>query len=206
MGYNTLMVDLFNVGGYSENIKATSIANWNVLKMEGFLIELCSNAKFVFGFPPCTDLATSGAIHFESKRELNPNFQIDAVHLCRSVERIGVGAGVAWSLENPRSVLSTMWRKPNYSFDPCMFGGYLPEDDVHPEFPKFIAARDAYPKDTNLWQGNGFVNPPRKPVVLTSRLSTQYLKLGGKSFMTKRIRSCTPRGYFIGLSQLYKKD
>lgn len=34
---------------------------------------------------------------------------------------------VPYMIENPRSVLSTQWRKPDHSFDPWEYGGYLPE-------------------------------------------------------------------------------
>jgi len=37
-----------------------------------------SNVAFVFGFPPCTDLAVSGAAHFSIKYEKDPFFQITA--------------------------------------------------------------------------------------------------------------------------------
>lgn len=42
----------------------------------------------IFAFPPCTDLAVSGAAHFEAKRKANPNFQKEAVALARVVEKI----------------------------------------------------------------------------------------------------------------------
>lgn len=149
----------------------------------------------ISGFPPCTDLAVSGARHFEKKRAEDPQFQEKAVALCRVVESIGEHLQVPWYLENPVSVLSTLWRKPDFYFHPYEFGGYLPEDDVHPRFPEFIAPRDAYPKKTGIWHSKDFVVPTKKPVEPEPGLSRQHLKLGGNGAKTKRIRSETPRGW-----------
>ena len=57
-----------------------------------------------------------------------------------------------------------------------------------------IKARDAYPKETWLWVGNGFTLPRRRPVKVDDGYSDQYERLGGKYPRTKLIRSLTPRG------------
>ena len=99
-------------------------------------------------------------------------------------------------MENPVSVLSTLWRKPDQSFHPYQYGGYIPSDQsVHPKWPDYIAPYDAYPKKTCLWTGNNFVMPDKLPVKPKDGYSTQHLKLGGKSQKTKNIRSATPRGF-----------
>lgn len=152
-------------------------------------------AVLVFGFPECTHLAVSGAAHFASKLKLDPEIQNKATKLAQLVELVGIQLACPWAAENPVSVLSTLWRKPNFMFHPYEFGGYLPEDDVHPQWPEFIAPRDAYPKKTCIWCGNGFVEPLRNPVPTPNGYSQQHLKLGGKSLKTKNIRSATPRGF-----------
>lgn len=103
-------------------------------------------------------------------------------------------------IENPRSVASTLWRKPNFSFEPYDYGGYLPADDVHPEYPEYIQPRDAYPKTTYLWTSEDFTMPLTK-WVQWDVLSKQFLKLGGKSQKTKNIRSASPRGFFVALAE-----
>ena len=151
--------------------------------------------KFISMFPPCTDLAVSGAAHFESKRSINANFQKQAVDLAVK-NLVAINAlQIPWMLENPISVLSSMWRKPDHYFDPFEYGGYLPENDLHPNWPNIIEPRDAYPKRTSIWCGNGFVMPTKKPVAVLPGLSKQHKKLGGKSDLTKTIRSATPRGF-----------
>ena len=150
---------------------------------------------FVFGFPECTDMAVSGAVHFAKKEKQNSAFQAEACELARLVMYVGDVFGCAWAAENPVSVLSTLWRKPDYSFHPYEYGGYLPNNDKHPQYPDHINPRDAYPKKTCIWSGNGFVMPNKKPVNVANGYSDQFLKLGGKSLKTKNIRSATPRGF-----------
>jgi hypothetical protein len=147
----------------------------------------------VFGFPPCTDLAASGARHFAAKVARNPWVFEQAMELVRVVPRLAGDA--PWMLENPVGLVSTLWRKPDHIFHPWEYGGYLPEDDVHPRWPEYIMPRDAYPKKTCLWTGNGFLMPLRKPVDVAPGYSAQHKKLGGKSAKTKQIRSETPRGF-----------
>jgi len=150
---------------------------------------------FVFGFPPCTDLAVSGATHFKRKELENPSFQKRAVYHARMVANLAEAIGARYLVENPVSVLSTKWRKPDYIFQPYEYGGYLPEGDVHPKYPELIMPRDAYPKKTCLWTGGGFVMPEKRPVPVAEGYSLQHRKLGGKSIRTKNIRSATPRGF-----------
>ena len=153
------------------------------------------DVSFIFGFPECTDLAVSGAAHFAKKRDKNPLFQKEAMMLFYLVELLAGCLKCRWACENPVSVASTLWRKPNHSFHPHEYGGYLPENDTHPIYPEYIKPRDAYPKKTCIWSGNGFVMPGKIPVEVEPGFSDQHKKLGGKSLKTKNIRSATPRGF-----------
>ena len=162
------------------------------------------DVSFVFGFPECTDLAVSGAAHFASKRASNPFFQDEAMVLVRLVESLGAAFDCPWALENPVSVISTKWRKPDFKFHPYEFGGYLPENDAHPKYPEYIKPRDAYPKKTCIWHGGGFIEPIKKPVYVVPGYSDQHKKLGGKSIKTKNIRSATPRGFALAVFEANK--
>lgn len=123
-----------------------------------------SNVEFVFGFPECTDLAVSGAAHFAKKRDINPFFQEEAMQLFYLVESLGDDLKCKWGLENPVSVASTLWRKPNFNFHPYEYGGYLPENDTHPTYQGYIKPRDAYPKKTCIWTCGGFKVPSKKEI------------------------------------------
>jgi hypothetical protein len=165
----------------------------------------------VFGmaFPVCTDMAVSGAAHFKRKAEANPFFQADAVGHVTAVARMFNGMAVPYFIENPVSVLATKWRKPDYRFHPFQYGGYIPYDQAeHPRWPEYIAANDAYKKNTCLWTGGGFVMPYKISVdpeaYHGNGYSTSMMKLGGKSQRTKDIRSATPRGFAIAVYEANK--
>jgi len=155
---------------------------------------------FGMAFPVCTDLAVSGAAWFKKKAEANPSFQDEAVSHAVWCAEVFRNLKIPFFIENPVSVLATKWRKPDHKFHPYEYGGYIAKDDAqHPLWPDYIADRDAYPKKTCLWTGNGFVMPPKVPVEPESGHSRQHLKLGGKSAKTKNIRSATPRGFAIAV-------
>jgi hypothetical protein len=158
--------------------------------------------KVAFGmaFPVCTDLAVSGAAWFKKKAEADPLFQQRAAQHAIDCAGLFDDLGCPYFIENPVSVLATKWRKPDHTFHPYEYGGYIAENNAqHPRWPDYIADRDAYPKKTCLWTGNGFVMPPKVPVEPETGHSRQHLKLGGKSAKTKNIRSATPRGFAIAV-------
>ena len=161
---------------------------------------------FLFGFPECTDLAVSGAMHFKKKGVKDPEFQLKAMRCVTLVSALGQAWDCPWALENPVSRVSTLWRQPDHRFHPWEYGGYLPVDDVHPTYPNNIQARDAYPKNTCIWSGGGFIMPEKKPVEKPVGYSAQHLKLGGKSLKTKNIRSATPRGFAKAVFEANHKE
>jgi hypothetical protein len=175
-------------------------------------LSLYGEVVALFCFAPCDDLAGLGAKHWAGKKEKDPEFQEKAMARVRIVEPIAEQLGCPWMAENPVGALSRMWRKPDFYFNPCEYGGYLPEDDEHPLWPEYIAPRDAYTKKTCIWSGGGFKKPatdPVEPIMIEYekrdgsgekvRGSKQWGKLGGKSLKTKNIRSATPRGYAIAV-------
>lgn len=101
---------------------------------------------FVAAFPPCTDLAVSGARWFQSKHEGDNLFQAKAVAVAEQCRTIGRLSGAPWFVENPVSVLSSVWGKPDHAFDPADYTGFEPADN--------------YTKRTCLWAGGGFKMPP----------------------------------------------
>jgi len=170
---------------------------WNINNIK-HLRNAFADENVVFGmaFPVCTDLAVSGAAHFKRKAERDPEFQIKASNHAKWCGELFDKLGVPYFIENPVSRLATLWRKPDHSFQPYEYGGYIPEAQAaHPKWPEYIAPRDAYPKKTCLWTGNGFNMPEKQPVPVEDGYSRQHKKLGGKSMRTKNIRSATPRGF-----------
>lgn len=183
------------------------------------------NVRFIASFAECTYLTTTGAkwfYHPDDKHlptgqrrphPLYPNRKDDrkeAIRLAKYAMKLSIFLRayfqedeplpeIPWMLENPAvSFLNTMWRRPDHKFDPCDFGGYLPDGDVHPRFPGIYPGRDAYRKKTGLWVGGGFKMPVAMPVEAPKGFPG-FLKAGGKSARTKEIRSITPRGLARGV-------
>lgn len=125
---------------------------------------------FAAFFPPCTDVAVSGARWFKDKG-------IGA--LWRSLRLFDVSVKLAewcdapYIIENPVSTVSSYWRKPDHTFNPNDYG-------------------DPYTKKTCLWVGGGFVMPDKNPVepVLGSKM---HLMPPSEDRANKR--SETPMGF-----------
>jgi hypothetical protein len=196
---------LFDSGGFIVFCKIDLHDKENINR----LLKAYKNKDVVFAmaFPVCTDLAVSGAAHFQRKRERDPLFQRKAANYAMWCSKLFEALNVPYFVENPVSVLSTLWRKPDQSFHPYQYGGYIPSNQsVHPKWPDYIAPYDAYPKKTCLWTGNNFVMPDKLPVKPQDGYSTQHLKLGGKSQKTKNIRSATPRGFARAIFEANKQE
>ncbi|ATN94145.1 DNA methyltransferase [Shigella phage vB_SflS-ISF001] len=189
---------------YNARVERHNIEYVNVFINEKFerdaTAPVYGKPDLIRAFPQCTDLAVSGAGHFVRKRERDPLFQEKAVATAGIAANIGDSLGVTYIFENPVSVLSSAWRKPNHSFNPWEYGGYLPENDAHPKFPMYIAPRDRYPKKTCLWTSDDFVTPEKKKVSLPDGYSTHHSKQGSKSVKTKLIRSLSQRGFFPAIA------
>lgn len=156
----------------------------------GHWLDLCheiGKPDIIFAFPPCTHLAGSGGKH---EREVSDMEQ--AVLNAKHIEELGNKYNCPWYVENPVGKMSTLWRKPDYYFDPYEYGGYLKREEgsFHPKMP----FQDAYTKKTCLWAGNGFIMPEKKPVEHIG-FFWGWKYLGGKSMKTKQLRSLTPRGF-----------
>jgi len=71
----------------------------------------------IIAFPPCTDLAVSGAAWFEQKRKDGRQkasidfFMLFANAKCEKI-----------AIENPVGIMSTIWRKPDQKIQPWQFG------------------------------------------------------------------------------------
>ena len=156
------------------------------------------NIKLVFCFLPCTHLSVSGARWFPRKRAENPNFQHDAIRPAVWLSDLCDKLNITYVIENPVSVLSTLWRKPNYIFHPYEYGGYIPKaKSDHPHYPDYVAPQDGYSKKTCLWTSKDFKMPKKFPVHCKDFGNESYIhkKLGGGSEKSKTLRSLTPRGF-----------
>ena len=104
-----------------------------------------ARVAFVSCHPPCDHLAVSGARWFKGKglRALSVSVEMfaTAAEFCEEV-------GAPYMIENPVGVMSTYWRKPDYTYQPFHYTKLDPKDN--------------YLKRTCLWTGNGFCMPPKQ--------------------------------------------
>lgn len=159
-GYDTLCIDMQRDG--------TDILKWLPPRRE---------YQIVFAFPPCTDLATSGARWFKDKGLAGLGAAIELVERARDICE---WSGAPWMLENPRGTLSSYWRKPDYKFHPWEFAGHEPQDN--------------YNKQTWLWAGNGFVMPDPFPL-LDAGAPDDRIHRAAPGPGQANFRSATPMGF-----------
>ena len=136
---------------------------------------------FAAFFPPCTDLAVSGARWFKEK---GLHRLSDAIALFARCVDIAETLECPWLIENPVSTISSYWRKPDHTFHPWEYG-------------------DAYTKKTCLWVGNGFVMPERCPV-FPSEGSKMHLL--APSHDRRDLRSVTPAGFARAVFEAHPKE
>lgn len=107
---------------------------------------------FVGAFPPCTQVAISGARDFEKKGGMMLR---DALETFEAARQVVARSGAPGFVENPTSYLSSISHigEPSFRFHPNEYAGYLPEPEV-----------EAYTKLTGLWTFNGYRIPPRRRV------------------------------------------
>lgn len=136
--------------------------------------------SFVAAFPPCTDMAVSGARWFARKYAADHLFQARAVAVaeqCRTIARL---SGAPYLIENPVSVLSSVFGKADFTFNPCDFTALEPSEN--------------YVKKTCLWTGGGFRMPPPQR---EARLGPpdQRIFFAPPSIERSNFRSRTPLGF-----------
>ena len=148
----------------------------------------------------------------ENALKVNPLFQEIAAGRVKTCAEFAENVACdVWYVENPRGMLNKLWRRSNCEIHPCEYGGYLPEDDTHPLYPKHIPGRDAYKKRTCIWHSAKFTVPAPKridPIEYTCKSKTKGEKLyspafaklgGGGGQKTKDIRSASPRGWCLAV-------
>lgn len=133
--------------------------------------------SIVFAFPPCTNLAVSGARWFKDKGLGALIAGLVVVDACRDICE---SCGAPWMLENPVSTLATYWRKPDHSF--------------HPHDYTSFEMGDNYTKKTCLWTGGGFVMPPAAPA-LTNAAPDNRIHFASPGDDRADFRSATPMGF-----------
>lgn len=135
---------------------------------------------FCAGFPPCTDVAVSGSRWFADKRAKDQHFQTRAALVAEQCRMTCLLSGAPGFFENPVSVFSSIFGKPDHIFSP---------DDY-----TLLCADDNYTKTTCLWTFNDFVMPaPRRDTSLGPPDDRIHKCPPGPE--RANFRSATPRGF-----------
>lgn len=182
-GYDVILVDPQHKNGVCVSGQITTVghvidngATWKLLRQ----VIGARRVAFVAGFPPCTDLAVSGARWFVEKGRSDWAFQFKAMHVVWQCQIIGELSGAPWMVENPVSVISSIWRKPDHSFSPSDFTVYDQNDN--------------YNKRTMLWTGGGFIMPkPCRDSTLGA--PDNRIHTAAPSEDRANFRSATPLGF-----------
>jgi hypothetical protein len=195
-GYECHIIDMQHEHGMT---KDGNITRWgmDVYEWEKTFLrdhkDKIGRAVFAAFFPPCTDLAVSGARWFEDKESRSPGTRKRAMDLVLWSDRIGRMLGCPYFIENPVSVISSEWRKPDFWFHPYEFGGYSGGGD------------DGYTKKTCLWTGGGFELPEHKPIRIDPKTGDRIHRMP-PSTERANMRSQTPRGFARALFELNAKQ
>ena len=110
-----------------------------------------------FFFPPCTDVAVSGARWFKDK---GIGALIMSLRLFEVSVKLAEWMEAPYLIENPVSTISTYWRKPDHSFHPHEFTG--------------LCADDNYSKLTCLWTGGGIHHAAELPRLHAGRAGQSH--------------------------------
>lgn len=179
-GYRAVLVDPQHPGNSMDDT-TTKLSGTieEVMDHLGYIIRT-HEVAMVFGFPPCTDMAVSGARWFRTKYEADKLFQAKAVMVAEQCRTIGILSGAPWFVENPVSVLASAFGKPQHSFHPADYTGFEPDDN--------------YTKKTCLWAGGGFIMPePFKDETLGAPDNRIHFASPGPE--RANFRSATPMGF-----------
>ncbi len=180
-GYDAVLVDPQHPAGVHRDGRITRIgaALGQALFALGEIVR-GGQIVFVAGFPPCTDVAVSGARWWEAKRAKDPYFQAKAAVVAAECRTIGGLSGAPYLFENPVSAFSAIFGRPDYTFHPYQFTGHEPADN--------------YTKKTCLWTGNGFVMPSPFLNPLSGKPDDRIHK-APPGAERANFRSATPRGF-----------
>lgn len=177
-GYESILVDpqhgITHHDGPVLKVAAT------VLEAMPLIADRLDDIVFVAGWPPCTDMAVSGARWFADKWKADSAYFAKAVAVAEQCRTVGVLSGAPWFVENPVSTLAQVFGKPSYTFHPWEFTGLEPADN--------------YTKKTCLWTGGGFIMPARDVDPLAGAPDNRiHLAPPGPERMN--FRSATPMGF-----------
>jgi hypothetical protein len=131
---------------------------------EDVLIHLKKDWDMVIAFPPCTDLAVSGAAHF--KRKQADGSQQRSIQFFLEFTKLDHVPKVA--IENPVGIMSRFYRKPDQIIQPYQFG-----DDASKKTCLWLKGLPLL-TPTKFVEGKEYINKHGKKVVRWSNQCINY--------------------------------
>ncbi len=197
-GYECHLIDVQHPKGKTVEGNITKwgmdVIEWEKVFFEEYSPEsIQERVVFAAFFPPCTHLAVSGARWFAEKERINPGTRKRAMDLVYWSNAMGQKLGCPYFIENPVSVISTEWRKPDFAFHPYYYGGYASRKT------------DGYTKKTCLWTGGGFTMPQEKRVKPDPKLADMIHNMPPSVDRANK-RSQTPLGFARAIWEMYRKQ
>lgn len=89
---------------------------WHIKKNISYVLSGAKDWDLIIAFPPCTDLAVSGARWFPEKIKSGQQFTAIEFFLQFTSQNC------KWAIENPIGIMSTKYRKPDQIIQPWQFG------------------------------------------------------------------------------------
>lgn len=178
-GYECWCVDLRHPRGISKAKGGIRLVGADVHELYRGHWWLPERADFLMAFPDCTYLTISGN---RWQRQRGPGCVGRGLLFVDACWRLALAYECAYLMENPAvGRLSSAWCKPDHTFHPWQFAGYLPD----------IQAENTT-KQTGLWVGGGFVMPEFRPAPEPHRHDCHEMPPGEDR---AALRSVTPAGF-----------
>lgn len=122
-GHNAFSCDLMDCSGgfpgwhIKADVSPLLNGKCSFITQDGIRHSIEKKWDMIIAFPPCTDLAVSGARYFKEKqKDGRQQKSIDFFMLFAEVDCPRV------AIENPVGIMSTKWKKPTQIIQPWMFG------------------------------------------------------------------------------------
>jgi hypothetical protein len=187
LGHEAYSCDIIECsGGHSE---------WHLMKDVREV--LSEQWDMIIAFPPCTDLAVSGARHFEQKRKDGRQqasidfFMLFANHPCEKI-----------AIENPVGIMSSLYKKPSQIIQPWQFG-----DEAQKTTCLWLKGLPNLEPTNIVGKGEFYISPSGKkmPSWCSDPIGENGKKLGYNTAEIKKLRSKTFPGIAKAMAEQWDK-
>lgn len=152
----------------------------------------------IIAFPPCTDLAVSGARHFEQKiKDGRQKTSIEFFMLFANAKCPKI------AIENPVGIMSSKWKKPNQIIQPWQYG-----DEAQKTTCLWLKGLPNLEPTKIVDKGKFYITPSgkRMPSWCSDPVDENGKKIGYNTSKIKKIRSKTFQGIAEAMATQWGKE